>query len=162
MNTVLYLRYMARESRGSIGRLVFFTTCLSVGVAAVVAVAGLSGGLEEAIRVEARKLLAADLVVESLHTLPQELPEKLESLPAQAWTTVKEMPTVVVIPRRSTVMVIPLALRTTVITLASVASSTPRSWAFATSAQSSPTRSITRARGCPSPRVNCFPDGVWI
>ena len=39
----------AHESRGSAGRLVFFAACLSVGVAAVVAVAGLSQGLDSSI-----------------------------------------------------------------------------------------------------------------
>ena len=53
-----YLRHLRRESRGSRGRLVFFSACLAVGVAAVVAVAGLSSGIDRNIRREARQLLA--------------------------------------------------------------------------------------------------------
>ncbi|MGH9360654.1 MAG: hypothetical protein ACRD2T_01965, partial [Thermoanaerobaculia bacterium] len=57
-------RQMLRESRGARGRLAFFVACLGVGVAAVVAVAGLSASLDQGIRSEARQLLAADLAVE--------------------------------------------------------------------------------------------------
>ena len=52
-----------RESRGSAGRLAFFAVCLSVGVAAVVAVAGLSQALDSGIQAQARQLLAADLAI---------------------------------------------------------------------------------------------------
>ena len=47
---------------GSGGRLAFFVVCLAVGVAAVVAVAGLSAGVDDGLRSKARELLAADLV----------------------------------------------------------------------------------------------------
>ncbi|MDX1388238.1 MAG: FtsX-like permease family protein, partial [Acidobacteriota bacterium] len=73
MRGSLYLRYMARESRGSGGRLIFFVVCLAVGVAAVVAVAGLSSSMDGSLRAKARELLAADLVVESRQPLPDEL-----------------------------------------------------------------------------------------
>ncbi|MGQ0553132.1 MAG: ABC transporter permease [Planctomycetota bacterium] len=64
------LAMLVRESRGSRGRLIFFAACLASGVAAVVAVAGLSDGVQEAVRRQARDLLAADVVVESRKPLP--------------------------------------------------------------------------------------------
>jgi putative ABC transport system permease protein len=60
---------MLRESRGSRGRLVFFTLCIAIGVAAVVGVAAMAGTIEEGLRSQARDLLAADMVVESRRTL---------------------------------------------------------------------------------------------
>ena len=45
------LLYLVRESRGSRGRLVFFTACVAIGVAAVVAVAGMAGAIEEDVAV---------------------------------------------------------------------------------------------------------------
>ena len=63
MSVSLYLRLLARESRGSLKRFAFFVACLAVGVAAVVSVAGLSAALAEGVRREARQLLAADLTV---------------------------------------------------------------------------------------------------
>lgn len=71
MTARAYLRFLARESRGSRGRLAFFVLCLSVGVAAVVAVAGIGSGLESGLRREARRLLAADLAVEGRDSLPE-------------------------------------------------------------------------------------------
>ena len=73
MKASLYLRSLARETRGGRGRLAFFAACLSVGVAAVVAVAGLADGLDTGIRSEARTLLAADLVIRGRRPLPQEV-----------------------------------------------------------------------------------------
>jgi putative ABC transport system permease protein len=96
----VYLRYAARESRGSRGRLLFFTSCLAVGVAAVVAVGGLSASFEGGIRSEARRLLAAELVVKSRRPLPPELDEILATVPGALRTDVREMATVVAAPRR--------------------------------------------------------------
>ncbi len=70
MTPGFFFRTLIRESRGSRGRLAFFVACLAVGVAAVVAVAGLSASLEDGIRREARQLLAADLVVQGRPSLP--------------------------------------------------------------------------------------------
>ena len=70
MSVSLYLRLLARESRGSLKRFAFFVACLAVGVAAVVSVAGLSAALAEGVRREARQLLAADLTVSSFQPLP--------------------------------------------------------------------------------------------
>src|SRR6185436_11571825 len=58
-------RGSARDAPGALERLVFFTACLAVGVAGVVAVAGLSASLDRGIRGEAKQLLAADLAVSS-------------------------------------------------------------------------------------------------
>jgi len=75
-----YLRFLRRESRGSRARLLFFIACLAVGVAAVVAVAGVAAGLESGVRREARRLLAADLAVEGREPLPPELDRALAEL----------------------------------------------------------------------------------
>jgi putative ABC transport system permease protein len=71
------LRYLLADSRGARGRLLFFALCLAVGVAAVVAVAALADGLEQALRREARVLLGADLAVGGNQPIPdfQHLPE---------------------------------------------------------------------------------------
>ena len=87
--------WMARESRGSLGRLAFFAACLAVGVAAVTAVAGLSQTIRETIRSEARRLLAADLAIESRRPLPAEVDAVLAEVPGIARASVKELPTVV-------------------------------------------------------------------
>lgn len=89
------LSWMLRESRGAIGRFTFFVACLAVGVAAVVAVAGLASGLDAGIRSEARQLLAADLSIESRRALPTEF-DLRPLLPAGARTaSILEMVTVV-------------------------------------------------------------------
>jgi len=94
----VYLRLMARESRGSRGRLLFFVVCLAVGVAAVVAVAGLAASFERGVRADARTLLAADLVVESHRPLPAEIDRILERIPGAERSDVQEMATVVSAP----------------------------------------------------------------
>ncbi|MGD9253767.1 MAG: hypothetical protein PVG92_07540, partial [Holophagae bacterium] len=65
-----WLAVALREFKGSAGRLLFFAACLSVGVAAVVAVAGLSQALDDGIQGQARQLLAADLSVSSRRPIP--------------------------------------------------------------------------------------------
>jgi putative ABC transport system permease protein len=90
-----FLRNLRRESRGSRGRLVFFVACLAVGVAAVVAVAGLAASLERTIRGEARFLLAADLVVQGRRPIPPEMVTAIQALPASESTGVRELVTVV-------------------------------------------------------------------
>jgi putative ABC transport system permease protein len=89
-----YFRTLARESRGSRGRLVFFVACLAVGVAAVVAVAGLSASLQDGIRREARQLLAADLSVRGNQPLPPATLAAIAALPGSRRTDVKETVTV--------------------------------------------------------------------
>jgi putative ABC transport system permease protein len=88
----------ARESRGSAGRLLFFAACLSVGVAAVVAVSGVSSALDEAIRSQARQLLAADLVVSSRRDIPPEAVAAVDAVPGARRTESRQLPTVVSVP----------------------------------------------------------------
>ncbi|HEX5757934.1 MAG TPA: FtsX-like permease family protein, partial [Thermoanaerobaculia bacterium] len=94
-------RQMLRESRGARGRLVFFVACLAVGVAAVVAVAGLSASLDQGIRGEARQLLAADLAVEGNRPLPPALERAAAAIPGARLTRVRELVTVVAAPPRT-------------------------------------------------------------
>lgn len=92
------LRQARREARGSAGRLCFFVICLSVGVAGVVAVAGFSEGLQQALREEARPLLAADLAVKGRMPMPPELTTILSSLPGVRFSFTQEMVTIVAAP----------------------------------------------------------------
>jgi putative ABC transport system permease protein len=87
-----------RESRGSSGRLVFFAACLSVGVAAVVAVAGLSTALDTAIQGQARQLLAADLTINSRRDIPAPIVDAVDGLPGVRYAGVRELPSVVSVP----------------------------------------------------------------
>jgi putative ABC transport system permease protein len=87
------LRYALREIRGGARTLVFFVLCLAVGVAAVVAVHGLSSGIAAGVRAQARELLGADAVVQAWKPLPE-----LEAVLGEAGvevTHVKEMVTLV-------------------------------------------------------------------
>ncbi len=97
MKARLFGRQLARESRGSRGRLLFFAACLGTGVAAVVAVAGLSAALEETIRSQARPLLGADLAVESFHPLPEPVTRAVDAIPGTR-TRSEELVTVVFEP----------------------------------------------------------------
>lgn len=101
MSPRFFLNTFARESRGARGRLAFFVACLSVGVAAVVAVAGMSASIDEGVRVEARQLLAADLAIEGRRPVPADLDLARAGLAGARRTDLKEMVTVVLAPRRS-------------------------------------------------------------
>ncbi|MGB3563899.1 MAG: hypothetical protein WBC09_12690, partial [Thermoanaerobaculia bacterium] len=91
MTPGLFSRYLLRESRGSRSRLIFFVLCLAIGVAAIVSVAGLSRGLRQGIRTEARKLLAGDLAVTGRRPFPAELDELLATQVGLQSTLIKEM-----------------------------------------------------------------------
>ncbi|MFP5287168.1 MAG: ABC transporter permease, partial [Thermoanaerobaculia bacterium] len=101
MSPSLSLRMLLRESRGSRGRLAFFIACLAVGVAAVVAVAGLSDSLDEGVRREARPLLGADLAVESNRPLPPALDRAAGSIAGVRRTDLRETVTVASAPARN-------------------------------------------------------------
>lgn len=73
MKLGVVFRAALRESRGSRGRLVFFTACLAIGVAAIVGVASLGTAIENGLRAQSRELLGADLSVSSRRPLPVEL-----------------------------------------------------------------------------------------
>jgi putative ABC transport system permease protein len=88
----------ARESRGSAGRLTFFAACLSVGVAAVVSVAGLSRSLDSAIQTQARELLAADLTINSRRSIPAEAIAAVDAIRGARRSEPPEMPSVVSVP----------------------------------------------------------------
>jgi len=94
-----WIALAGREFRGSVGRIVFFAACLAVGVAAVVAVAGLSSALDETIRAQARQLLAADLAVESRRPLADEIFDAVNKLAGARSTEVRELPSVVSVPQ---------------------------------------------------------------
>ncbi len=93
-----FVRQMVRESRGSRARLLFFVICLAVGVAAIVAVAGLTASLELGIRREARQLLAADLALQGRTPLPATADDYLADRPKIEQARLKEMVTVVAAP----------------------------------------------------------------
>lgn len=94
MSLAFLLRAALRESRGSRGKLMFFAACLAVGVAAVVAVSGLTLGVERGIRAQARQLLAADIVVSAYRDLPASLESVITKVPGSRSTRVREMVTV--------------------------------------------------------------------
>lgn len=89
---------VVREARGMGGRLVFFAACLATGVAAVVAVAGLSSAVTRGLRAQARPLLGGDVAVESYRPLPPSLDAAVASLPGARRTDVVEMVTVAATP----------------------------------------------------------------
>jgi len=80
LSPALAIRLVAREARGSAIRVTFFIACLSVGVAAVVAVSGMSSGIDRAIRAEAKPLLAADVAVSSESPIPQAVLDAVAAL----------------------------------------------------------------------------------
>ena len=86
-----------REMRSSRARLIFFSACLALGVAAVVAVAGLSTALEETIRSRARQILAADVSVSARRALPADVEERFATF-GVALTRVREMASLVAAP----------------------------------------------------------------
>ena len=91
MSPRVALRYSLRELRGSLGRVWVWVACLSVGVGAVVSVAGLASSVDGAIRGEARKLLAADLAVRSRGPVPEDVLETIDRVPGAARAEVREL-----------------------------------------------------------------------
>src|SRR5688500_15491159 len=86
MSPLTYRRQRVSEWRRSGARLALFVGCIAVGVAAVVLVAGLSTGVNGAVRTEGRRLMAADLVVEGRRPLPDELDPLLAAFAAGSGT----------------------------------------------------------------------------
>lgn len=93
MRPAVLLRLGARETRGARGRLGFFVACLAIGVAAVVGVAALVGGLEQGLQSRSRELLGADLSVRSLRPLPGELDGLLAEFGGSTRADVRELAT---------------------------------------------------------------------
>lgn len=67
------MRATVREFRGSRSRLLFFTLCLALGVAAVVGVSSLVTMMRTGMAGESRNLLAADVRVSARRPLPDEV-----------------------------------------------------------------------------------------
>ncbi len=65
MRVRFLVRMAWRESRASRRRLLLFASAISVGVAALVAISSFTANLERAVRLEARTLLGADLMLGS-------------------------------------------------------------------------------------------------
>ena len=84
-------RYSLWEFRGSLGRMWVWVLCLSVGVGAVVSIAGLASSLDRSIRGEARKLLAADLALRSRAPISTDALDAIDRLPGAARAEVCEM-----------------------------------------------------------------------
>jgi putative ABC transport system permease protein len=93
-----YTRLVIRESRRSRGRIVLFMGCIAVGVAAIVLVAGLSTSVNDGVRAEGRRLMAADVVVESRKPLPPEVDATLAGFGRVERADVREFVSVVVTP----------------------------------------------------------------
>jgi len=85
--TNLYVRALRAEWRAAPGRLIFFITCLAIGVAAVVAVATHASALDRSIRGEARQLLAADLAIRGSKPIDDSVRELLVSRGARTAVT---------------------------------------------------------------------------
>ena len=79
----------------------FFAACLSVGVAAVVAVAGLSQALDSGIQAQARQLLAGDIAVSSRRPIAQDVLSAIDRIPNARRTDVIELVSVVSVPSTS-------------------------------------------------------------
>ena len=71
-----------RDSRRSRGRLLVFSTALSLGVAALVAIGSVGWNLQRAINDQARSLVGADLVIEGRHAPDDDTTRFISSLGA--------------------------------------------------------------------------------
>lgn len=67
-----------RDSRRNRGRLFLFVSSIILGIAALVAISSFGENLQTDINKEAKKLLGADLVVESNHPMPDSINEKIK------------------------------------------------------------------------------------
>jgi len=111
VNLRLFLVMLRRELRGSGSRALFFIGCLAVGVAAIVLVAGLSDGVEQAIRLEGRPLLAADVSVRGRRAISEDFDAVAERFPdvlradTQEFATMTSVPVPAGEPPGSSVMV---------------------------------------------------------
>jgi putative ABC transport system permease protein len=81
VSPAVFLRWMIRESRGARGRMLYFTACLAIGVAAVVGTAALGQVVEDGFRSKSREILGADLTVDARRPLPPELDDEMARVP---------------------------------------------------------------------------------
>ena len=102
MKPAVAFRLMARESRGASGKVLFFTSCLALGVAAIVTVAGLSNGIDRGLRKDAKQLLAADIALRANRAMPEGVEPAVAALvasrPGARVTSMRELATVASIP----------------------------------------------------------------
>jgi putative ABC transport system permease protein len=92
------LRMAWRDSRASRTRLLLFTLCMVVGIAALVAVRSFGHTLERAVEDQARSLLGADLAVSSRIAFTGEHEDFLQSIPGDASREIT-FSTMIVFPR---------------------------------------------------------------
>ncbi len=88
-----------RDSRRSRGRLLVFSTALTLGVAALVAIGSVGWNLQRAITEQARILVGADLIVEGRHQLPPDAQKFVDSLPATARASETRLASMATFPR---------------------------------------------------------------
>ena len=98
MNMRLFVSMLRRELRGSGSRAIFFIGCLAVGVAAIVLVAGLSDGVEQAIRLQARPMLAADVAVRGQRAISADFDAVTDQFPDVQRADVQEFATMTSLP----------------------------------------------------------------
>ncbi len=72
-----------RDSRRNRGRLFLFVSSIILGIAALVAISSFGENLQTDINKEAKKLLGADLVVESNFPMPDSINEKIKYIEAE-------------------------------------------------------------------------------
>lgn len=92
---VVLARLAWREGRGARTRLLLLVLGVAVGVTSVVAVGALGAGLREALYLESRRLLGADVVVTGRVAIPDELRAAIEAKPGYRTSAIAELPTVV-------------------------------------------------------------------
>ena len=83
MNSINFswlLKMAWRDSRRNRGRLFLFVSSIIIGIAALVAISSFGENLQTDINKEAKKLLGADLVVESNFPMPDSINQKIEFL----------------------------------------------------------------------------------
>ena len=83
MNYPWLLKMAWRDSRRNRGRLVLFMSSIVLGIAALVAINSFGDNMQGDIEMEAKKLLGADLVVESRFPFTEEVLQHLDSLAEQ-------------------------------------------------------------------------------
>ena len=82
-----------RESRASRRRLILFASAISVGVAALVAIASFTKNLETSVRRQARELLGGDLVLGSQRPFPAPVASLIDSLERSGHAVARQMRT---------------------------------------------------------------------
>lgn len=90
-----------RESRGAGPRLVFFISCLALGVAAITGVSGLVSAIEQALVAQSRELLGADVSVQARRPIDAQVDAYFAFDPERERAQARETPTLVAFGERS-------------------------------------------------------------